>query len=119
MPELTLPWFVRAWAWLKKYSIALVAGVVSILGLAVWWTSRSQANRSRVADVAVAVLKDRVGQLSARRDELLKQNKADDVKVVNLDKQILANKRQAVALVKSIEGMTDEQVLAEFEHLGY
>ncbi len=108
---------LRAWFWLKGHSLAILAALSAILLSIVYW----QNQRKKIGSLkdAVKVQKARVQITEARTKKEIFKAQADDTREQEdeLDKQILEKKKEAVEVRQKVDGLSDDEVEAEFSRL--
>ncbi len=108
---------MKAVSWLKDNITALLAGLVALGGivLGIIW------HRQRVSELkdanAVAVAQNKVAALDARREVLAEREEEFAEELVEVDKARVSIKREIVEVEKEVEGLSDDEVEAEFAKL--
>jgi C4-dicarboxylate-specific signal transduction histidine kinase len=109
-------WWRRHWRW-------LIAGAVAFLGLALvlcLYLARRRAEAERLAaELAFMKAGAKVEGLKAERSVRARRLLSNKKEREALDGEIREAKRVAVAAVKSVEGMSDYDIAAEFKRMGY
>ncbi len=111
------PLVLRGWLWIKGHSLALMAALSAVLLSIVYW----QNQRKKIGSLkdAVAVQKARVAITEAQTRKEIFKAQADNTRVQEgeLDRIILAKKKEAVEVRQEVDGLSDDEVEAEFARL--
>lgn len=108
---------MKALRWIKDHALAILGGIGAILAavLTVVW------HRQRVSDLkdaaAVAEAQTKVAALDARREVLAEREGEFAEELAEIDKTRATIKREIVEVEKEVEGLSDEEVEAEFAKL--
>lgn len=105
-------------AWLKKWWAALLIGLAVAGGALGLYVGRKRVGRmidQLTADRAV----DEIIMLRQVKDDFLRRGKAKEVEIDRIDAEILDNKRAIVEAHEDAEGLSDDEVEAEFARLGF
>jgi hypothetical protein len=114
-----MDWIRKATAWTKRNALALVGGLLAVLGALFWWSR----NRDRVESFWDALIVERsrreIAVLEERRRALTESADARAEEVKAVEAKILENKRAAVSVRHEAQVMSDAEVLVAFDRLGY
>jgi hypothetical protein len=110
-------------SWWRKHWRLGLALIIGGLGLAVvvilLIVRKSQEAEKLKSELLLMKTTLKVEGLEADKKARRKKLEANKEEAEALDKEILEAKKEAVAVVKEVDGLTDEQVLEEFQNLGY
>jgi len=110
-----MQWIRKNWRWLLAVVICGVAVPVFIL---LWMSGKNREAQQLKAQLAMMKAKAKISgveaDMAARAPEIA-LNRAEAKKA---EAAIVEAKKEAVAVAKTVEGMTDEEVHAEFDRLG-
>ena len=111
-----MTWWRRHWRWMLAVGTTLLAGVVLlVLMLLAQYKKAGKLSAQLALRRAAAKVAGLEADKAAHVLELaLNERRADKV-----DKEIADAKRAAVATVEKVDGMSDKQIEAEFNRLGY
>lgn len=111
-----MAWWRKNWRW-------LLAVIVAVLGLVVvavlYVVSKRREAENLLAQLALMKAGAKVGGLLAEKRVTAHKLSVNDEATKKLDKQIADAKRRAVATVKAVEGMSDDDIADEFRNMGY
>lgn len=111
-----MSWWRRHWRWMLAIGLTVLACILVLVFLLI--RKKKQADQL-LAQLALKRTAAKVQGLeadkAARAVDLGRNAEAAD----KLDKEIADAKRAAVATVEKVDGMSDEDVAAEFTKLGY
>jgi hypothetical protein len=109
----------KVWEWIKKWGAALAGLLLLLLG-AGWLWNRQQQRLGKLKDrlALVEAMKD-IDTLRALRVEIEDRTEENTEAIETLDQKILESKRKIVEAHVGGEGLSDEEMLSEFERLGY
>lgn len=105
------------WAWLKSNAVALLVGLVAILGAGWLWGLHRGRVRRLQDEVAIEKAHRRVAALDARREALREQGEAAAAEIAKLEAERVEVQRQTVALSEEVSEMSDEEVERAFRDL--
>jgi uncharacterized protein HemX len=109
----------KAWAWLKKWGLVLLALLLSLVGAA-WVLNRQKSKLGQLRDeLAVAEATQAIAALRARREEVAARVGEQDVEIQEIDGQLADNQRKIVEAYEGGAGLSAEEVAAELARLGY
>lgn len=111
-----MSWWRRHWRWMLAIGVTVVVGIIVLILLLVRQKKKADELLAQLAlKRTVAKVAGLEADKAARVVELGTNKKAADA----LDKEIADAKRAAVATVEKVDGMSDDEVAAEFKKLGY
>ena len=109
----------RAWSWLKKWGLALFAGLLTIVTFGAYARRRSlQLDAARDA-AKVAEAKAKIEHLRGIREQLTERVEEKDEAIEAIDRELAAQKRKLVEAHEAGEGLTDQEVEEAFARLGF
>lgn len=111
-----MSWWRRNWRWLLATGGAILAGIV-VLAYLLFSKHREAAELRTKLDLYRTVAK--VEGLEADKRARAKELQNNAAAATELDRSIAEAKRAAVAVVKSVDALTDENVAEEFRKMGY
>lgn len=106
------------WEWLKKWGGILLGAVLFLFGAGWLWNRSKRARLSAEDRATVAEAERDVAALKARRDEVRGNREAKEEEIGAIDLQIEENKAVIEDRLRYGAGMTDEEILREFDRLG-
>ena len=110
---------LKFWAWLKKWGIALLGGLLTLLTFG-WFAKRKFSELGRVKDeLALAEATAEIGKLRASRDAIEERVGEKDAVIEAIDESLTAQRRKLVEAHQLGEGKTDEEITNIFARLGY
>lgn len=107
-------WFKKWWKWLLSGLGALF--VILTAGIIVHQKRRLGQVRDKLA---VAEAAKEIERLRALRQEVAAQVGEKDEAIEEVDRQLAENRRRLVEAHEGGEGLTDEEIAAEFASLGF
>ena len=111
----------KVWAWLKKYWYIVVGALLAIAGIggaAAVYEQKRKVGKLK-DELAVAEATKEIEKLRAVRAQIAGQVTFKDEAIEGLDRQILDNQRKIIEAHEDSADLTDEEMLAEFDRLGY
>lgn len=98
---------------------AVVGLLLALLGAGWVWSRHLRVSRQIADRVAVATALREIAMLEERRAELSADERAEDAQLAAVDSELRQAKRAVVEAHKRGDGLSDAEVVAAFERLGY
>jgi len=104
--------------WLREQAAAVLAVIAGVFGLSIlWmWQRRVALDAEKRAEVAEARIE--VERWEVELENELGQADADLKEAQFLEAQVIRTKRETVNMVRRVDGMSRDEVEAEFDALG-
>ena len=109
-------WWRRNWRWLLAMGSTAVAGIGVLVFLLLRKYRQAETLKTKLALRRTSA---KVEGLEADKMARTSELETNASAAAELDKQIADAKRATVAVVRSVDALTDENVAAEFKKLGY
>lgn len=111
-----MSWWRQHW----RLGLALIVGGLGLVVVAILLIVRKSQEADKLkAELQLMKTTAKVAGLEADKKARSKKLEANKAEADKVDAEILEAKKAAVAIVKAVDGMTDERVLEEFKELGY
>ena len=111
-----MSWWRKHW----RLGLALIVGGIGLVVVAILLIVRKTQEADKLkAELQLMKTTVKVAGLEADKKARRKKLEANAEEADKLDTEILEAKKDVIRVVKAVDGMTDEQVLAEFKELGY
>ena len=111
-----MSWWRRHWRWGLALVIVGLAGIAVVILYAVRKKKDAQALQTELAVMKAGA---QVAGLEADRRARAVELKGNAKEAAAIAQEIATAKRTAVAAVKAVEGMSDDDIANEFRDLGY
>ena len=109
----------KVWAWLKKWGAWILGALLAVLTLGFFvrkaWRDKLQAEDK----AAVAEAEKELEYLRGLREEVESRVDEKDEAIQDLDRRIDEQREVIRDAMKTGAGMSDEEIAAEFDRLGY
>lgn len=111
-------WLKKTWAWLKKYwGVVVGTAAAVVVGALAAGAYRRKATGLKAAIEVEQTLR-RVENLRGQREELMRQDEVDEVRVKEIDDALEENRKAIVEARKRAE-VPDDELADELARLGY
>jgi cation transport ATPase len=114
-----LTWTQSAWAWLRRWSLALFAGALVLLGAGWLWRRKAVQLGRALDEAAVARARRDIARLQGLREEVAARVGEKDDAISVIDEKLAENRRVLVEAHEGGQGLTDGEVADAFRRLGY
>ena len=113
----------KAWAFVKKWGGAifgaLAALLLALLGVGWLWRKKQAEVGALKDELAVAEATKEIATLRARREEVAARVGEKDVEIKAIDAELAENQRKIVEAHEGGEGLSADEIAAEFSRLGF